>query len=236
MNSPHRIHSADLRLQMSQFWSGDLGLTLVTISLAALIFVIYPLRTIGLPGRFFFDLIMLVLMISGALTVTQGRVGTTLVIVVVVAGAIVLWFSWFYSTLFTHELACFFSIVTALLYVRIVLHIMFRGGQVTWSRMQGGVCAYLLIGLAWASAYELTELLHPRSFHFVYPPEDMSQLTSKLVYFSFATLTTVGFGDVTPLNPAARSLAIAEAIVGQLLPAILIGTLVTLALQPHSKS
>jgi len=138
--------------------------------------------------------------------------------------------------LLTHELACLFSMVTAILYVRIVLHVMFRGGQVTWSRMQGGVCAYLLIGLAWASAYEFAELVHPHSFHFVSAPEDMSQLSSKLVYFSFATLTTVGFGDITPLYPAARSLAIAEAIMGQLLPAILIATLVTMALQSHSKS
>jgi len=221
---------------MSNFWSGDLGLTLVTISLAALIFIIYPLQVAGLPGRFFFDLIMLVLMISGALTVRQGRLTTVFMIVIVVMGAVVLWFSWFTSTLFTHKLASFFSVVTSLLYVRIVLHIMFRSGQVTWSRLQGGVCAYLLIGLAWASAYELIELFYSHSFHFVSPPADMNQLTSKLVYFSFATLTTVGFGDVTPLHPAARSLAIGEAIVGQLLPAILIATLVSMALQPHSKS
>jgi len=49
------------------------------------------------------------------------------------------------------------------------------------------------------------------------------------IYFSFVTLTTVGYGDVTPVHPVARSLAVAEALTGQLYPAILIGRLVTLA-------
>jgi hypothetical protein len=62
------------------------------------------------------------------------------------------------------------------------------------------------------------------------------QLASKLIYFSFATLTTVGFGDVLPVHPYARSLAIAEAIVGQLFPAILIGALVAMAMQARPKT
>ena len=47
-------------------------------------------------------------------------------------------------------------------------------------------------------------------------------------YFSFVTLTTLGYGDTVPVHPVARSLAIAEALVGQLYPAILIGRLVSL--------
>ena len=47
-------------------------------------------------------------------------------------------------------------------------------------------------------------------------------------YFSFVTLTTVGYGDITPVHPVARVLAVGEALVGQLYPAILIGRLVSL--------
>ncbi|HMD42779.1 MAG TPA: potassium channel family protein [Candidatus Acidoferrum sp.] len=61
-------------------------------------------------------------------------------------------------------------------------------------------------------------------------------MTAKLTHFSFSTLTTIGFGDVTPLHPFARSLATAEAFVGQLFHAILIGAPVAMALQTHSKS
>ena len=49
-----------------------------------------------------------------------------------------------------------------------------------------------------------------------------------LLYYSFVTLTTVGYGDITPVHPMARSLAMAEALVGQLYPAILIARLVSL--------
>jgi hypothetical protein len=235
-NSPRQSRSALLRMQMGEFWSGDLGLTLVSISLGVLIFVIFPLREAGLPGRFFFDLMMITLMVSGALVMKQRRIVTVIVIAVVLVGAAVLWISRLYPTPFLQQMSYVLSIVTALLYVRIVLLLMFREGPVSWSRMQGGVCAYLLLGLAWASAFQLAEHLHPGSFRFVSEPEDIDQLASKLVYFSYTTLTTVGFGDVTPLHPFARSLAIAEAIVGQLFPAILIGTLVAMAMQTRPKA
>jgi hypothetical protein len=112
----------------------------------------------------------------------------------------------------------------------------FRGGPVTWSRIQGGICVYLLLGLVWASAFQFLEQVYPGSFHFVSMPADIDQLSAKLTYFSFSTFTTVGFGDVHPLHPFARSLAIAEAVVGQLFPAIFIGALVAMAMQSHSKS
>jgi hypothetical protein len=64
---------------------------------------------------------------------------------------------------------------------------------------------------------------------------DFDQLISKLTYFSFCTLTTVG-GELSPLSPMARSLTIAESMVGQLFPAILIGALVAMAMQSRTKA
>lgn len=235
-NGSQQSRTAILHMHMSEFWSGDLGLTLVSISLVVLIFVIFPLRQTGLSGRFFFDIVMVTLMISGALVVSQSRIVTIITVAMVVIGAVVLWASRFYPSPFLRHAGSVFSIIILLLYVRIVLLVMFRQGPVSWSRIQGGVCAYLLIGMAWASAFDLVEQVHPGSFHFVSEPTNMDQLTSKLIYFSFATLTTVGFGDVLPVYPFARSLAIAEAIVGQLFPAILIGALVAMAMQARAKS
>jgi Ion channel len=223
-------------MNMSEFWSGDIGLTLVSISLFVLIFIVFPLRQDGLSSRFFFDIVMVSLMISGTLVMNQNKIVTIVTISVVVIGAIILWASRFYPSPGLRILSSVFSIIILLLYVRIVLLVMFRQGPVSWSRIQGGVCAYLLIGMAWASAFELVEELHPGAFHFITDPTNMDQLTSKLIYFSFATLTTVGFGDVLAVYPFARSLAIAEAIVGQLFPAILIGALVAMAMQARAKT
>ncbi len=228
--------TAILQMHMSEFWSGDIGLTLVSISLVFLIFVIFPLRQAGLSGRVFLDLVMVTLMISGALATKQNPIVTLVTIVMVIAGAVLLWASRFYPTPFLMVISAVFATIILLLYVRIVLLVMFRQGPVTWSRIQGGICAYLLLGMAWASAFNVVEQIHPGAFRFVSEPVNIDELTSKLIYFSFATLTTVGFGDVLPVYPFARSLAIAEAIVGQLFPAILIGALVAMAMQSRPKT
>jgi len=221
---------------MSEFWSGDLGLTLVSISLGILVFIIFPLRQAGLAGRFFMDVVMVSLMVSGALVMNQSRLLTGITVGIVILGACILWASRLYSSALLLQFSSAFSVLVFVLYVRIVLLVMFRQGPVSWSRIQGGICAYLLIGMAWASAFALVELIHPGSFRFVSQPENIDELSSKLIYFSFATLTTVGFGDVLAVAPFARSLAIAEAVVGQLFPAILIGALVAMAMRPSPKS
>lgn len=234
-NKERQKPTALLQMQMSEFWSGDLGLTLVSIALVILIFVIFPLRQAGMTGRVFLDLVMVTLMISGALVVKQSRIVTAGVIALVILAACMLWVSRLYPTLFLRQLSSTLTILVMLIYVRIVLLVMFREGHVTWSRIQGGVCAYLMLGLAWASAYDLVEQVHSGAFHFVSLPTNVDELTAKLIYFSFATLTTVGYGDVLPVAPYARSLAIAEAIVGQRFPAILIGALVAMAMRASSK-
>jgi hypothetical protein len=234
-NGPRPSRSAILHMQMSEFWSGDLGLTLVNISLAFLIFVIAPLREAGLSARIFFEVIVVILMIFGALVVNQSRAAKAIVIAVVLASTVILTAGRFHPTPFLHQLGSILSTITLLLYVRIVLLVMFREGPITWSRIQGGVSAYLLLGMAWASAYQFVEQHYPGSFRFVTAPADIDQMTAKLTYFSFATLTTVG-SDISPMHPFARSLTIAEAIVGQLFPAILIATLVAMAMQSRPKS
>jgi Ion channel len=222
-------------MDMSEFWSGDLGLTLITISLIVIIFVITPMREAGLPGRVFFDLLSVALMIFGALTVNQSRLASIFVIVTVVTSAAILGAARIHPTPFLQQFGSLLVTIALLVYVRIVLLVMFRVGPVTWSRIQGGVCAYLLVGMAWASAYEFIEQVFPGSFHFVTIPGDLDQLTSKLTYYSFTTLTTVG-SEISPMTPLARSLTMGEAIVGQLFPAILIGALVAMAMQSRAKA
>ncbi|HTZ49690.1 MAG TPA: potassium channel family protein [Verrucomicrobiae bacterium] len=228
--------TALLQMQMSEFWSGDLGLTLVTIALVFLIFVILPLRQAGLTGRAFLDLVMVTLMISGALVVKQKRILTIGTVVLVILAACILFISRMYPSPFLRHLSSLLTIVVMFIYVRIVLLVMFRQGHVTWSRIQGGVCAYLMLGVAWGAAYDLVEQFDSGAFRFISLPSNMDEQSAKLVYFSFVTLTTVGYGDVSPLSPYARSLAIAEAVVGQLFPAILIGALVAMAMRASAAS
>ena len=223
-----------LRLEAAEFWSGDIGLTLLTISLVVLVFVLTPMRETGVPGRMVLGILVLGLMTFGALSVRQNRIATTLMLGFIVATGVVLTVARFHPTPALHQWGSVLSTITLLLYARIVLLVVFDAGPITWNRIQGGVCAYLLLGMAWASAYQVVQQGSPGAIHFVTPPADFDQMISKLTYFSFCTLTSVG-GDVAPVSPIARSLMIAEATVGQLFPAILISAMVAMAIQSRVK-
>ena len=111
----------------------------------------------------------------------------------------------------------------------------FRPGPVSVHRVMGGVAAYLLIGLTWAFGYKLLMEQRPDAIHFqAFIGGIPTSEPSRLIQFSFSTLTSVSYGDAYPVHRIARSLATAEALIGQLYPAILIATLVGMALQSRS--
>ena len=121
------------------------------------------------------------------------------------------------------------SVVMTVFYVyaikQILIHIL-HGKRVNKDTLYGGLAVYLMLGLAWASVFATVELIWPDSFQFVADPQSRGGL--RLVYFSFVTLTTLGYGDITPLTDSARSLVILETITGQLYLAVMVARLVSL--------
>lgn len=100
------------------------------------------------------------------------------------------------------------------------------GTELDTNRLVGAICVYLLLGVIWALFYSLIDLAVPASFEGI--GEGTSKgLNSDWLYFSFVTLTTLGYGDITPLSATARSLAYMEAIAGQFYVAILVAGLVS---------
>jgi hypothetical protein len=109
------------------------------------------------------------------------------------------------------------------------LHFILRAPRVNSEVLCAGISAYLLLGLLWAFGYLLVARLVPHAFAFNGSPLADPQLHGfDAVYFSFITLSTVGFGDFTPVAGAARMLAAAEAMTGTLFVAVLISRLVAL--------
>ena len=112
------------------------------------------------------------------------------------------------------------------------------GGRVTGDRISAAICVYLLMGFLWAYVYGLIESLSPGSFKLLpveiqpgegalvasFPGREFSQL----VYFSFVTITTLGYGDITPANPLTRVLTTVEALMGQIYLVVLVARLVGL--------
>ena len=100
---------------------------------------------------------------------------------------------------------------------------------VTTERIAGAVAVYLLFGLTWAYLYGLLDHLLPGAFSLpdVTDAGDPTR-TESFTYFSFITLTTLGYGDITPVHPVARMCAVVQALFGQLYPATLLARLVSL--------
>ena len=92
--------------------------------------------------------------------------------------------------------------------------------------IMGAICVYLLIGIFWFLLYRISFVLNPANFIELQGTDNNPDFT--LLYFSFTTLTTVGYGDITPTAPAAMGLANLESIMGQLYPAIFVARLVSL--------
>ena len=112
----------------------------------------------------------------------------------------------------------------------VVARAVFGPGRVTYHRVVGAVLLYLIIGLTFVALYGFVALAVPNAFTNLPTLQGDFAIAGNLIYFSFATLTTTGYGDIAPLHPYARSLANVEAIIGQIYPATLLARLVTLEL------
>jgi len=115
-----------------------------------------------------------------------------------------------------------FALFLAYLLVIILSHI-FKAKKVTEDLITGAICTYFLLGMVWAFVFYLLELARPGSFSFAIT---FQQDVGSFIYYSFITLATVGYGDIVPLTSPARSLAVLEAVTGQLYLAVTIARLV----------
>jgi hypothetical protein len=112
--------------------------------------------------------------------------------------------------------------------VVLVLQQVLQSRDVTLDTLAGAVSAYLLIGLTYASLYAVLELLDPHAFAQTVSVEPGGRIFwSNLFFFSFVTLTTLGYGDITPVTPKAQSLAMLEAVTGVFYMGILVAWLVS---------
>ena len=113
----------------------------------------------------------------------------------------------------------------------VVAREVFAPGRVTFHRIIGAILVYLSIGLTFMSLYCFVALIVLAAFSGLQPLQDNLAVASNLIYFSFVTLTSVGYGDIVPVHPVARSLTNIEQVIGQLYPATLLARLVTLELK-----
>jgi hypothetical protein len=219
----------------ARFWEPERGLSAMLVLLAIALFVVAPLVANGVIGPVIFDIFFLLLLLSGVVAIAQKPLLTVGVVAIVVATAVTRAASLLRPG--TGFVIAFdaLSILALSVFAALVLVQVFREGPVTSNRIQGAIVVYLLLGLIWTSAYEIVNRAAPGAFHFADPLSVRSAAAHGFAYFSFVTLTTVGYGDIVPVHPMARSLAMAEALIGQLYPAVLIARLVALEIESRRR-
>jgi hypothetical protein len=110
----------------------------------------------------------------------------------------------------------------------VILRYVVIGRHVEADTIYGALSVYLMLGLTWTMAYVLTQYLAPGSFTVAGAAEGVNLSGRDLLYFSYVTLTTLGYGDITPVSAPARALVVLEALTGVLYLAVLIARLIAI--------
>ena len=189
-----------------------------------LLFVLLPFLGMSEGGRIVINLFNLVIMITAVTAMGRSRLSlaTALLLALpalalaatgIVSGEpLYLVVSWGFS-----------SVVYVIALVSLMRYI-FSVNEMTTDKLYGAASVYLLLGVLWAYLYGMLQQVYPGSFAIAGAPAREANLAD-LLYFSFTTLTTTGFGDIPPVLRHAQMLVILEQVTGVLYVAILIARL-----------
>lgn len=210
----------DIRIPFTRIRIGRFLFLLLSI---LFLFVLRPFLTGYIGLSLLTNIFATVILVSAAYAAAQKKRLFIPALMLAILAIIIRWMD--YLIQYT-PLALLEEVFTLLFYgymVAIILSYLFKEQEVTADLIIGSICGYFLLGLMWGSLYSLLELLHVGSFQI---PDIMGKDMFALNYYSFVTLTTLGYGDITPLSQSARSFSVLQAVAGQLYIAILVARLV----------
>lgn len=230
MNSSTRLKGAVFSL------ATDYSYKYLVFSLL-LLMVLYPFVEKYSAAQLILSLLMLFTLVSAAWAASRTRRQFLIVGLAAVLVLIGRWTIFFvpltYIALADSLLAlAFFVYVSAIVFKDIFAY----GDRVTIDTIYQSIGVYLLLGMTWAFAYVSLELFAPGSFTIGIDLAVEKDLNlHRFIYYSFVTMTTLGYGDITPVTPAAGSLSYVQAVVGQIYLTVLVARLVGMHISARTK-
>ena len=210
-------------------------LTVLLVLELCAIFLAAPLAAKGMPtARAIADtLVVAVLMIVVLLSQKWGAIFLILLGLAVTAASFLPSERWSPVSIAVLRRGGNILVFSALTWV--VAHAVYAPGRITFHRLQGAVVIYLSLATIFAAVYSLIWELNPGAFaNLVSRMADPEEVVAML-YFSFTTLTTTGYGDIVPVDPFARSVANLESVIGPFYLAITVARLVTMELEDRRR-
>jgi hypothetical protein len=214
------------RFRKLQDQYSDPILTALTILLLILMFVAAPLQASGHFAFQVFGFLVALAIIAGALFMSGSAVAFIAMFVALGMNITAALHRLSNPSALDIHLEAGAWLVLATTLGWIVARQVFAAGRVTHHRIIGAILLYFLISLIFVALFVIVGQAIPKAFSGI-AIDDNAALASNMIYFSFVTLTSTGYGDVVPVHPIARSLCNLESIIGQLYPAILLARLVT---------
>ncbi|QYZ80291.1 two pore domain potassium channel family protein [Methanofollis formosanus] len=192
-------------------------LTLLIIPMAVMYPELNPLFLV------FFSMVI----ITGVFAAQRKRYFLIFIMLLAIPAITARWISYLFPSAAGEITGHLFAILFFSFFAVYLLGIVLRARTITGDTIAGAISVYLIMGLAWAQIYQFMDEIQPGSFAYdsgTGPGGVLSLMD--YVYFSFVTITTLGYGDIYPLSPAAESAASFEAVTGTIYIAVLIARLV----------
>jgi len=210
-----------LRIPFTQIRIGRFLFLLIS---TVLMLVLRPFLDNFIRIHYLMDIFFTAIFLSAVYAVSQKRSVFIFTLLVALLTVALLWFYDFTGLssfgVAGNILGTLFLAFTAIM----ILSYLFTVDEITGDMIMGAICVYFLFGLIWSFVFATLEMTQPGSFQLIGEVTDKAAFT----YYSYVTLTTLGYGDITPISTPARSLAILEAMMGQIYLAVLVARLVGL--------
>src|SRR6266550_2039280 len=225
--------------QHSSGWlSQRLGLrrfsTVQLLVALALLFVSFPFVEEVKGGDVIVSILLSVVLLCAVLAVASSRRTLIVALLLAIPAVAGRWINHFRPDLIPPPVFLTAGLMLIAFVVVNLLRFILRAPSVNTEVLCASISAYLMLGLMWTVAYWLVDQITPGAFAFNTNGGRQSMNGFNAFYFSFVTLSTVGYGDITPVSKAARMLAAMEAMTGLLYVAVLIARLVALYSTPKS--
>ena len=223
--SPARMSPRELMRSKDRFF--------ILVCLIMGLLVVVPILKRYVAAHIFLEIFLTAIVIFMVYTVSHKRLHVIAGVFLATVMLVAMWSQYFYP----HRGIMALSMIVGALFIGLaitgIIGFLLKTGEVNREIIFAALLLYLLAGLMWAFVYTFLELVDPASFNI-----DLGHSKSPLFvfqYYSFVTITTLGYGDITPVTEVAKALSVLEAVVGQLYLVVAVAWLVGMHVSRKSK-